>query len=68
MTGARPPDLVSIDELDDAEMAGAVAATVAAAGVTLDELRRQAPEGRFTSERARRARFVVSPFLGPEQA
>jgi hypothetical protein len=48
---------------EDSEFAAAVAATVAAAGVTLGELRYQAARGRFVSERARRAWFVVSPFL-----
>ncbi len=53
-----------IESADDAEMQDAVAATLAAAGVSVEELRRQAAESRFVSERARRAWFVVSPFLG----
>ncbi|MDQ2729472.1 MAG: hypothetical protein M3Y91_16780 [Actinomycetota bacterium] len=52
-----------IESADDAEMQQAVAATLAAAGVSIEELRRQAAESRFVSERARRAWFVVSPFL-----
>ena len=48
---------------DDSEMQDAVAATLAAAGVTVEEIRQQAVESRFVSERARRAWFVVSPFL-----
>jgi hypothetical protein len=54
---------VIIEPADDADMQQAVAATLAAVGVGVDELRRQAAEGRFVSERARRAWFVVSPFL-----
>lgn len=52
-----------IESADDAEIQRAVAATLAAAGVGIEELRRQAAESRFVSERARRAWFVVSPFL-----
>ncbi len=52
-----------IESADDAEMQEAVTATLAAAGVSVEELRRQAAESRFVSERARRAWFVVSPFL-----
>ncbi len=52
-----------IESADDAEMHQAVAATLAAAGVSVEELRRQATESRFVSERARRAWFVVSPFI-----
>jgi len=51
-----------VESADDSEVQQAVAATLAAAGVTV-ELRQQAAESRFVSERARRARFVVSPFL-----
>ena len=54
---------VIIESADDADMQQAVAATLAAAGVGVEELRRQAAESRFVSERARRAWFVVSPFL-----
>ncbi|MCL4414041.1 MAG: hypothetical protein M1522_04720 [Actinobacteria bacterium] len=57
------PAPVIIEEATDAEMQAAVAATLAAAGVTAEELRCQAAAGRFVSERARRAWFVVSPFL-----
>lgn len=57
---ARP---VTVESADDAEIEEAVRATIAVAGVTLDDLRRQAAESRFVSERARRAWFVVSPFL-----
>ena len=52
-----------IESADDAEMHQAVVATLAAAGVSVEELRRQAIESRFVSERARRAWFVVSPFI-----
>ncbi len=52
-----------IESADDAEMQQAVAATFPAAGVSIEELRRQAAESRFVSERARRAWLVVSPFL-----
>lgn len=52
-----------IESVTDAEMQAAVAATLAAAGVSPEELRCQAAAGRFVSERARRAWFVVSPFL-----
>ncbi|MDA8358253.1 MAG: hypothetical protein M0Z95_18635 [Actinomycetota bacterium] len=40
-----------------------VPATLGAAGVRVDELRQRAADGSFVSERARRAKFVVSPFL-----
>lgn len=52
-----------VESADDSEMQDAVAATLAAAGVTIEDLRQQAAESRFVSERARRAWFVVSPFL-----
>lgn len=52
-----------IESANDAEIQEAVTATLAAAGVSLEELRRQATESRFVSEHARRAWFVVSPFL-----
>ncbi|MHB1783615.1 MAG: hypothetical protein ACYCTE_13205 [Acidimicrobiales bacterium] len=54
-----------IESLDDHEMQEAVEATLAAAGVSVDEIRQQAIEGQFVSERARTAWFVVSPFLVP---
>ena len=62
---ASPVEATSmiVECADDSEMQDAVAATLAAAGVTVEELRQQAVESRFVSERARRAWFVVSPFL-----
>jgi len=62
---ASPVDKTSmvIESVDGVEMQQAVAATLAAAGVSVEELRRQAAASRFVSERARRAWFVVSPFL-----
>jgi len=54
---------VEITVLDDFEIQAAIAATLADAGVTIEELRQQAAEGRFVSESARRAWFVVSAFL-----
>lgn len=62
---ASPADETAmiIDSVDDVDMQQAVAATLTAAGVSVDELRRQAAASRFDSERARRAWFVVSPFL-----
>jgi len=52
-----------VESADDSETQDAVAATLAAAGVTVEELRQQAAESRFVSERARRPWFVVSTFL-----
>ncbi len=46
--------LTTDDDLD-----ALVAATLGEVGLDLDGLRRQAREGRFESERARRAWFVV---------
>jgi len=62
---ASPVDKTSmvIESVDGVEMQQAVAATLAAAGVSVEDLRRQAGASRFVSERARRAWFVVSPFL-----
>ena len=62
---SSPVDKTSmvIESVDGVEMQQAVAATLAAAGVSVEELRRQAAASRFVSERARRAWFVVSPFL-----
>jgi hypothetical protein len=57
------PDPTVIEFADDGEMAAAVTSTLAAAGVTLDDLRQQAGRSQFVSERARRAWFVVSPFV-----
>lgn len=47
-------EVTSEEELDQL-----VGATLEDAGVELDELRRQAEEGRFGSEKLRRAWFVV---------
>jgi len=60
---ASPCGSTVVDIVDDAELQQAVEATIDATGMTADELRRQAVAGRFTSERARRAWFVVSPFM-----
>ncbi|MCL4414970.1 MAG: hypothetical protein M1522_09555 [Actinobacteria bacterium] len=62
---ASPVDKTSIviESADDGEMQRAVTATLDAAGVSVEELRGQAAASRFVSERARRAWFVVSPFL-----
>lgn len=59
-TGEAP---MVIESADEAEIQEAVTATLKAAGVSVDELRQQAAESHFISERARRAWFVVSPFL-----
>lgn len=64
-TVASPVDETSmvIESIDDVEMQQAVAATLAAAGLSFEDLRRQAATSHFVSERARRAWFVVSPLL-----
>ncbi len=44
---------------DEKELDDLVAATLREAGTELDELRRQADEGRFESEKFRRTWFVI---------
>jgi hypothetical protein len=51
---------VIVESIDAAGIRRAVADSVAASGLSVAELRRQAADGRFTSERARRVAFVVS--------
>ena len=53
-----PP--IEVHELSsETELDALISEALDEAGVGLDELRRQADEGRFQSERARRAWFVV---------
>ena len=47
------------ETMDDAELDSVVAETLADVGTDLGELRRQAHEGRFASEKLRRAWFVI---------
>lgn len=60
------PDLSDgpvVELLSSEELAEAVEATVASAGLTLGELRAQAESGVFVSERARLIWWVVSCLL-----
>lgn len=54
---------VEVEVADDADVDAAVARAVATAGVSLDELAAEARVGRFHSEAARLAWFVISPFV-----
>jgi hypothetical protein len=57
------PSEVHVEFATDKDVAEAVGSALASAGVTLDQLRRQARESRFSSESARSAWFVISPFV-----
>jgi hypothetical protein len=52
--------LVEVHRATDADVAAAVAKVLESAGLTLDELSEQARTGRFESDRARRAWFLVT--------
>lgn len=54
---------VRVEVADDEDVKLAIEGALTSAGVTFDELRRQAVCSRFQSERARTAWFVISPFL-----
>lgn len=49
-----------VELANDADLQAAARAALRRAGVTREELERQAAESRFSSERARQAWFVVS--------
>lgn len=49
-----------VEVADDDDVRAAVAVALDRAGVTIEELKRQAAESRFSSERARLAWFMVS--------
>lgn len=51
--------LTKVEVVDDDDVRAAVSAALAQAGVTLEELRRQAAAGEFSSERARIAWFMI---------
>ncbi len=50
-----------VEVATDEDIQAAARRTLRRAGVTVDELRQQAREGRFYSERARLAWFMISP-------
>jgi hypothetical protein len=52
-----------VERANKADVKAAVQHALDDAGVTLEELRSQAKESRFTSERARMAWFAVSAFV-----
>lgn len=53
---------VEVQQASDEDLREAVCSALDAADLTLDELREQARTGRFSSEAARLAWFVVSSF------
>ncbi|MFZ2057432.1 MAG: hypothetical protein WAV54_08510 [Acidimicrobiales bacterium] len=57
------PAEVHVEYASDEDVAEAVDCALVGAGVTLDQLRQQARESRFSSERARATWFVISPFV-----
>lgn len=50
-----------VEVATEQDILAAARRTLRRAGVTVDELREQAREGRFSSERARLAWFMISP-------
>lgn len=50
-----------VEVATDQDIQAAARRTLRRAGVTVEELREQAREGRFSSERARLAWFMISP-------
>ena len=52
-----------VDVLDSAETQAAIRFNLDLAGCTWEELQQQAKAGQFTSEKARRAWFIVSSFV-----
>lgn len=57
------PAEIHVEFATDNDVDAAVDSALADVGVTLDQLRKQAQISRFTSERARSAWFVISPFV-----
>jgi hypothetical protein len=57
------PQVAEVEIADESDVRAAVKRALDEAGVSLDELRRQAKESRFQSESARLAWFVISPFV-----
>ena len=53
---------IEVDVLDDAGVRAVIDNALAQADCTWEELQQQAKDGRFSSEIARRAWFVVSTF------
>jgi hypothetical protein len=61
------PD-IEVELLDDAGVREAIDNALALAGFTWEELQEQASVGRFSTEIARRAWFVVSSLVEPSTA
>jgi hypothetical protein len=57
------PQVAEVEIATDADVDAAIRRALDEAGVTFEELREQARVSRFSSERARRAWFVVSSFV-----
>ena len=57
------PAEIHVEYASDKDVAEAVDCALVGAGVTLEQIRHQAQVGRFTSDRARSAWFVISPFV-----
>jgi hypothetical protein len=54
---------VQVEFASDADINIAIERAVADSGVSIDELRESAANGRFESEQARLAWFAISPFF-----
>lgn len=59
---------IEVEVLDDAGVREAIGNALALAGCSWEELQEQARVGRFSSEIARRAWFVVSSLVEPSAA
>ncbi len=59
---------VNVEVADEEDIEAAIAKVLGDAGITLDELKADARSGRFRSEDARLAWFVISPFVAAEPA
>jgi hypothetical protein len=57
------PQVADVEIAEEADIQAAIQRALDDAGVSLDELRRQARESRFETERARLAWFIVSAFV-----
>jgi hypothetical protein len=62
MTPAQRDTLVEVADNEDVQ--AAIDAALTHADVSLEQLRTEARRSQFSSERARMAWFVVSPFVG----
>jgi hypothetical protein len=54
---------IEVQFASEEDVTEAVGSALTRAGLTLEQLREQARQSRFSSERARTAWFVISPFV-----